>query len=85
MTESIPPTEESIGTVDFDGNTYAVEDLTHGVIDKFNMLIKLQNEISEQSYQLKKSQAAQTSLSLALRENIEADKLENKATGQQGE
>ena len=85
MTDSIPPPEESIGTVDFDGNTYAVEDLTHGVIDKFNMLIKLQNEISEQSYQLKKSQAAQTSLSLALKENIEADKLENKATGQPGE
>ena len=83
MTESIPPTE--VPTVNFDGDTYETADLTPRVIDGFNMLIKLQNEISEQSYQLKKSQAAQTSLSRALKENIEADKLENKAAGQPGE
>ena len=39
------------------------------------MLIKLQNDIAEQSYQLKKSQAAQVGLSSELKANITEDKI----------
>ena len=65
-----------IKTIDFDGVKYVVEELTPRIIDGFNMLIKLQNEIAEQSYQLRKSQAAQTGLSVELKENLVADKIE---------
>jgi len=74
-----PPVTEvpdnKIRTVEYDGVKYAAEDLPARVIEGFNMLIKLQNEIAEQSYQLKKSQAAQTGLSMELTDNLVADKV----------
>ena len=75
MTEENKEPTNKIETIEFDGNKYAVDDLTPRVIDGFNMLIKLQNDIAEQSYQLKKSQAAQVGLSSELKANITEDKI----------
>jgi len=77
MVDEAQSPEGQIKTIDFDGVKYVVEELTPRIIDGFNMLIKLQNEIAEQSYQLKKSQAAQTGLSVELKENLAADKIES--------
>ena len=71
MAEEAPRIE----TIDFDGSKYSVEDLTPRVIEGFNMLMRLQNEITEQAYQLKKSQAAQIQMSDDLKTNIKEDKI----------
>ena len=71
MAEEAPRIE----TIDFDGSKYSVEDLTPRVIEGFNMLMRLQNEITEQAYQLKKSQAAQIQMSDDLKTNIKDDKV----------
>jgi len=75
MVDETQSPEGQIKTIDYEGVKYAVEDLPPRVIDGFTMLIKLQNEIVEQSYQLKKSQAAQTGLSMELKKNIAEDKV----------
>ena len=49
--------DDKIKEINFDGETYLIEDLTPRVIDGFNMLAKLQQEIADISYQLKKCQA----------------------------
>tara|TARA_R100000329_G_scaffold150793_1_gene144669 strand:+ start:1351 stop:1611 length:261 start_codon:yes stop_codon:yes gene_type:complete len=75
MTEEVKKEQPEIKTVSFEGKNYNTEDLTPRVIEGFNMLIKLQGEIIDQSYQLKKSQAAQIGLSQEIRNNIEEDKI----------
>ena len=75
MTEEVKNEQPQIKTVAFEGKNYNTEDLTPRVIEGFNMLIKLQGEIIDQSYQLKKSQAAQIGLSQEIRNNIEEDKI----------
>ena len=75
MADEEKSTDGQIETIEFNGIKYAVDDLTPRVIDGFNMLIKLQNEIAEQSYQLKKSQAAQTGLSSEIKDNLATDKI----------
>ena len=75
MADEVDVSEDQIRTIDYDGVKYAVEDLPPRIIDGFNMLIKLQNDIAEQSYQLKKSQAAQTGLSIELKNNLAEDKV----------
>ena len=75
MTEEVKKEQPEIKTVSFEGKNYSTEDLTPRVIEGFNMLIKLQGEIIDQSYQLKKSQAAQIGLSQEIRSNIEEDKI----------
>ena len=75
MTEEVKNEQPEIKTVAFEGKNYSTEDLTPRVIEGFNMLIKLQGEIIDQSYQLKKSQAAQIGLSQEIRNNIEEDKI----------
>ena len=75
MTEEVKNEQPEIKTVSFEGKNYSTEDLTPRVIEGFNMLIKLQGEIVDQSYQLKKSQAAQLGLSQEIRDNIKEDKI----------
>tara|TARA_Y100000361_G_scaffold114854_1_gene105438 strand:+ start:2481 stop:2753 length:273 start_codon:yes stop_codon:yes gene_type:complete len=75
MTEEVTNNEPQIKTVSFEGKQYNTEDLTPRVVEGFNMLIKLQGEIVEQSYQLKKSQAAQEGLSTEISANIAEDKI----------
>jgi len=75
MTEEVKNEQPQIKTVSFEGKNYSTEDLTPRVIEGFNMLIKLQGEIIDQSYQLKKSQAAQIGLSQEIRDNIKEDKI----------
>ena len=75
MTEEVKNEQPEIKTVSFEAKNYSTEDLTPRVIEGFNMLIKLQGEIVDQSYQLKKSQAAQLGLSQEIRNNIEEDKI----------
>ena len=75
MTEEVKNEQPEIKTVSFEGKNYSTEDLTPRVVEGFNMLIKLQGEIIDQSYQLKKSQAAQLGLSQEIRNNIEEDKI----------
>ena len=75
MTEEVKNEQPEIKTVSFEGKNYSTEELTPRVIEGFNMLIKLQGEIVDQSYQLKKSQAAQLGLSQEIRDNIKEDKI----------
>ena len=71
MAEDSPKIE----TVNFDGEAYAVEDLTGRVVDGFNTLVRLQQDVQEQAYQLKKSQSAQNSVSVELQVMIQEDKI----------
>ena len=66
---------EAPTVVNFDGDTYSIDSLTPRVLEGFNMLVKLQNEIAELSYQLKKSQAAQAGISNEIKVNIRTDKI----------
>ena len=69
--------EESpkIETINFDGEAYTVEDLTPRVIDGFNTLVRLQQDVQEQAYQLKKSQSAQGAISVEIKAMINEDKI----------
>ena len=64
-----------IEAVNFDGDRYAVDDLTPRVLEGFNMLVRLQQDVQEQAYQLKKSQGAQTSVSAEIKGMIKEDKI----------
>ena len=66
---------DGVQVINFGEGAYDVESLTPRVVEGFNMLEKLQNEIAELSYQLKKSQAAQVSISNEIRANIKTDKI----------
>ena len=46
--------------INFDGDDYNVQDLTPRVANEFNTLFRIQNELNDLSYQIKKCQAAQT-------------------------
>lgn len=75
MTEEVKNEQPQIKTVNFEGKQYDTEDLTPRVVEGFNMLIKLQGEVVEQSYQLKKSQAAQEKMSQDIGSMIAEDKI----------
>ena len=75
MTEEVKNEQPQIKTVSFEGKQYSTEDLTPRVVEGFNMLIKLQGEVVEQSYQLKKSQKAQEGLSAEIKAHIAEDKI----------
>jgi len=75
MTEEVKNEQPQIRTVSFEGKQYSTEDLTPRVVEGFNMLIKLQGEVVEQSYQLKKSQKAQEGLSAEIKAHIAEDKI----------
>ena len=64
-----------IETINFDGEAYAVEDLTPRVIDGFNTLVRLQQDVQEQAYQLKKSQSAQGASSVDIKAMVTEDKI----------
>ena len=64
-----------IEAVNFDGDRYAVDDLTPRVLEGFNMLVRLQQDVQEQAYQLRKSQGAQTSVSAEIKSMIKEDKV----------
>jgi hypothetical protein len=73
MAEEAPRIE----TIDFDGDNYAIESLTPRVIEGFNMLVRLQQDVQGQAYELKKSQAAQVSVSEELKAMIKEDKIKS--------
>ena len=61
--------------INFDGDDYNVQDLTPRVANEFNTLFRIQNELNDLSYQIKKCQAAQTIITEALKEAIKEDKV----------
>ncbi len=61
--------------INFDGDDYNVQDLTPRVANEFNTLFRIQNELNDLSYQIKKCQAAQTVITEGLREAIKEDKV----------
>ena len=71
MAEEAPRIEN----IDFDGDNYAIESLTPRVIEGFNMLVRLQQDVQGQAYELKKTQAAQVSVSEELKTMIKEDKI----------
>ena len=73
MAEEAPRIE----TIDFDGDKFSIEDLTPRVIEGFNMLVRLQQDVQGQAYELKKSQAAQVSVSEELKAMIKEDKIKS--------
>ncbi len=75
MTEEVKNEQPQIKTVNFEGKQSTTEDLTPRVVEGFNMLIKLQGEVVEQSYQLKKSQAAPEEMSQDIGVMIAEDKI----------
>jgi hypothetical protein len=64
-----------IETINFDGDSYEVEALTPRVLEGFNMLVRVQQDVQEQAYQLKKSQAAQGSIAAEIKAMIAEDKI----------
>ena len=71
MAEEAPRIEN----IDFDGVNYAIASLTPRVIEGFNMLVRLQQDVQGQAYELKKTQAAQVSVSEELKTMIKEDKI----------
>jgi len=61
--------------INFDGDDYNVQDLTPRVANEFNTLFRIQNELNDLSYQIKKCQAAQTVITEGLKEAIKEDKV----------
>jgi hypothetical protein len=61
--------------INFDGDDYNVQDLTPRVANEFNTLFRIQNELNDLSYQIKKCQAAQTIITEGLKEAIKEDKV----------
>jgi len=68
--------QDEIQTVSLDGAKYGVKDLTPRVIEGFNVLVKLQAEIKEQSYEMQKLDAAQATIIAQVKQCIEEDKIE---------
>lgn len=61
--------------INFNGDDYNVQDLTPRVANEFNTLFRIQNELNDLSYQIKKCQAAQTVITEGLKEAIKEDKV----------
>lgn len=61
--------------LEFDGAKYEIDTLTPRVIEGFNILMKLQNEILEHAYQLKKTEVARAGISDEIKSNIKEDKI----------
>jgi hypothetical protein len=62
--------------LNFDGEAYNVEDLTPRAATEFNYLFRLQNELNELAYQLKKCQSAQNLASANIKNILKEDKIE---------
>ncbi len=67
--------DNEIQTVNFDGLEYKIKDLTPRTIEGFNLLVKLQKEIADISYDLRVNQAAQKLISEELKANLREDKI----------
>ena len=67
--------DNKIETVNFDGLEYKIEDLTPRTLEGFNMLVKLQQEIANISYDLRINQAAQKLISEELKTTLKEDKI----------
>jgi len=72
---SLNGNDNEVKSINFDGDNYNIESLTPRVIEGLNMLVKLQNDIVELSYQLRKSQAAQIGITNEIKVNIKTDKI----------
>ena len=62
--------------LNFEGEAYNVEDLTPRAATEFNYLFRLQNELNELAYQLKKCQSAQNLASSNIKNILKEDKIE---------
>tara|TARA_X000001382_G_scaffold98893_1_gene73275 strand:- start:49 stop:336 length:288 start_codon:yes stop_codon:yes gene_type:complete len=62
-------------TLNFDGEEYLVEELTPRAATEFNTLFRIQNEINDLAYQLKKCQSAQSVISEGVKTIIKEDKI----------
>ena len=69
------PKMSEIEKVTLDGITYKVDDLTPKVKELFNFTIKLQDDLQEKAYELKKTENARKESMRELKEAIEADKI----------
>lgn len=67
--------DNELKTVNFDGFEYKIKDLTPKAIEGFNMLVKLQQEIANISYDLRVNQAAQKLISEELKTTLKEDKI----------
>ena len=64
-----------IEKVTLDGITYKVDDLTSKVKELFNFTIKLQDDLQEKAYELKKTENARKESMRELKEAIQEDKI----------
>ena len=64
-----------IEKVTLDGITYKVDDLTPKVKELFNFTIKLQDDLQEKAYELKKTENARKESMRELKEAIAEDKI----------
>tara|TARA_R100001460_G_scaffold33748_1_gene65984 strand:+ start:1355 stop:1579 length:225 start_codon:yes stop_codon:yes gene_type:complete len=64
-----------IEKVTLDGVTYKVDDLTTKVKELFNFTIRLQDDLQEKAYQLKKTENARKESMRELKQAIEEDKI----------
>ena len=66
---------KEIEKVTLDGITYKVDDLTPKVKELFNFTIKLQDDLQEKAYELKKTENARKEAMRELKEAIKEDKI----------
>jgi hypothetical protein len=64
-----------VKTINFNDKVYKIEDLTDRAKEGFNFLFKLQEDIQNQSYELQKTQAAQTEMLTKVKKILEEDKI----------
>ena len=64
-----------IEKVTLDGLTYKVDDLTPKVKELFNFTIKLQDDLQQKAYELKKTENARKESMRELKEAIAEDKI----------
>ena len=60
-------------TINFDGKVYEIKNLTDKAKEGFNFLVKLQEDIQKQTYELQKTQAAQKEISATVKQILEED------------
>ena len=67
--------DNKIKEIKFNGNVYAIEDLTPRAIEGFNALFKAQQKLNDLAVEVKIVQGGQSHLSAELEEVIKEDKI----------
>lgn len=68
--------EQKIETITFQNETYKAEDLNEQAVQHFNILLKMQNELNEQQFQVSKTNIALETMQERFKELLDELKIE---------